>query len=130
MPDSRVPADHHARRAEDLTTRAMSTSMRGWVSRRRRLELLTAAQVHATLAARPLEPAAVDTELETARMETLERDRDSARARAGILDAELEQVRRILKNYSAPALEDGVAESLEALLERLTVGRDLEPPRD
>jgi len=42
----------HARRAEDLASRALSVSMRGWWRRGRRRDMLAAATVHAILAAR------------------------------------------------------------------------------
>jgi len=48
---SRVGVDGHARRAEDLASRALSVSMRGWWRRGRRRDMLAAATVHAILAA-------------------------------------------------------------------------------
>lgn len=109
-------ADWHAFRAENLTSLARSTSMRGWLKRGQRRDLLAQAQVHATLATVPDAAAAVDPQVLTA-LANSEDQRTAAQARVRLLENELEQVQRTLRNYGRDVGDVlDVAEAVEALL--------------
>ncbi|MFB6392693.1 hypothetical protein [Polymorphospora lycopeni] len=109
-------AQQHARRAEDLVSRAMSASMRGWFSAGRRREMLAAAQVHATLAT-----IAADTSDLRDRLDAAETDARVATTKASMALGELDNVLVALRSYGQDLVINGgsPSESVARLMARV-----------
>jgi hypothetical protein len=84
--------DEHATRAEELTSRARSSSMAGFMKRGRRREMLAAAQVHALLATRKQASSGIDPEL----LHAAEVDLEVAKGQRDDLEEALRRIEQAL----------------------------------